>query len=253
VPLREVLARILEESGYVHALKSEGSEEGLDRLENLEELLNAAEAFERQEPQAGPRDFLDRSALVSDQDLSPDRADVVTLMTLHAAKGLEYSVIFLTGLEEGVFPHERSSQSDEELEEERRLCYVGLTRAKDRLFLSRARVRRVYGAESFFRPPSRFLSELSAGVTVEEDRSRPIPEPALRSEPAEPRGSGSFFLPEPGEADYREGMRVRHARYGSGTVERVEGRGPSAKVHVRFAEAGTKKFIASLAGLEVEL
>ncbi|MBI5017949.1 MAG: UvrD-helicase domain-containing protein [Deltaproteobacteria bacterium] len=255
VPLRELLARIVEEAGYVQALKGEGSEEALDRLENLEELLNAAESFERhgaEEPggAASPREFLDRSALVSDQDLSPDRADVVTLMTLHAAKGLEYSVVFLTGLEEGVFPHDRSSHSDDELEEERRLCYVGLTRAKDRLFLTRARVRRVYGAESFFRPPSRFLSELPAAAEPAELRAAAVPAAAR---PPERGSSGHFFLPEPGEADYREGMRVRHARYGLGSVERVEGRGPSAKVHVRFADAGTKKFIASLAGLEVEL
>jgi DNA helicase-2/ATP-dependent DNA helicase PcrA len=262
--LREILVRILEESGYTAALKTEGTEEATERLENLEELLNAAEAFERQEEDGGGglRDFLDRAALVSDQDIGPERADVVTLMTLHAAKGLEYSVVFLAGLEEGVFPHERSSHSDDELEEERRLCYVGLTRAKDRLFLSRARIRRVYGTESFFRPPSRFLADLPAHTRqeevtverVEDDSFRRRPAPARSVPPRETEeGSGRFMAPEPGEADYRPGMRVRHERYGLGTVEGVDGRGPTAKVRVRFSDGAVRKFIAALAGLEVEV
>jgi len=205
---------------------------------------------------------LDRAVLVSDQDLGPDRADGVTLMTLHAAKGLEYSVVFLTGMEEGVFPHERSSHSEGELEEERRLCYVGLTRAKDRLFLSRARLRRVYGAESFFRSPSRFLGDLPAqtrtlDVTVEpadsSDGEPRVGKTGAQREAVSSEGSGRFFAPEPGEADYREGMRVRHPRYGLGTVEGVDGKGPKAKVSVRFSGGAARKFISALAGLEVEM
>jgi DNA helicase-2/ATP-dependent DNA helicase PcrA len=158
---------------------------------------------------------------------------------------------------------------------------VGLTRAKDRLFLSRARVRRVYGAESFFRPPSRFLGELPLGTGGQDEappraswdsvsragrtpagavperappaREGHVPRPSGREEERpSPEPSGRFYLPEPGEADYRRGMKVRHPRYGLGTVELVEGRGPSAKVHVRFTDSGSKKFIASLAGLEIE-
>ena len=250
--VRELLARILEESGYGDFLQTEGPEQAEERMENLAELLNAAEAFEA-EDEGGLRAFLDRAALVTDQDVGPDRADVVTLMTLHSAKGLEYPVVFLTGLEEGVFPHHRSSDSPGGLEEERRLCYVGITRAQDRLYLTRARVRRVYGAEGYLRPPSRFLEELPEGVY-----RRPLrPALPLWAQPtcAFPRapqgGGGRYLVPEPGEETFRPGMGVRHPRYGAGTVSAVEGRGPKAKVAVRFAGGETRKFVAGLAGLEV--
>ncbi|MDW7709353.1 MAG: 3'-5' exonuclease [Deferrisomatales bacterium] len=251
--LRELLVRILEESGYADFLKGEGPEQAEERLQNLEELLNAAEAFEAEE-QGGLRAFLDRAALVTDQDLGPDRADVVTLMTLHSAKGLEYPVVFVTGMEEGVFPHHRSSDSSRELEEERRLCYVGITRAQDHLYLTRARVRRVYGAEGFLRPPSRFLEELPAGVFRR--RTAPVTpawdSPAAPWSPGEEEAEGGRFLvPEPGEEEFRPGMRVRHPRYGAGLVTAVDGRGPRAKVAVRFAGGEAKKFVAALAGLEV--
>jgi DNA helicase-2/ATP-dependent DNA helicase PcrA len=253
-PLRELLARILEESGYVDALKGDGADQAEERLENLEELLNATEAFERDE-RGDVYDFLDRAALVTDQDLSGDRVDLVTLMTLHSAKGLEYPVVFLAGLEEGVFPHHMSSDTPEEIEEERRLCYVGITRAKDRLYLTRARKRRVYGREDAFRLPSRFLQELppgfyrrgvtGGGVYTDPDVAEPPP-----PEPAESR---RYLVPEPGEADYQPGMQVRHPRYGVGAVLRTEGRGPRAKVTVQFQGAGTRKFLAAMAGLEVAL
>ncbi len=251
--IRDLLVRVLEDSGYLDALKGEQSEQGEARLENLEELLNAAEAFEAEEA-GGLAAFLDRAALVSDQDRSPDRLDAVTLMTLHSAKGLEYPVVFLAGLEEGVFPHQRSSDSPEELEEERRLCYVGMTRAMDRLYLTRARMRRVYGAEGFFRPRSRFLEELPpevyrpAGAGERVTDARPE-EAAVPPDPSE----GRTYAPEPDEADYRPGMRVRHPKYGRGEVSRVDGRGPRAKVTVRFRDGTTRKFLAALSGLEVFL
>jgi DNA helicase-2/ATP-dependent DNA helicase PcrA len=255
-PLRELLIRILEDSGYLEALQSEGTEEAKGRLENLEELLNAAEAFERDE-QGDVRDFLDRAALVTDQDLGPDRADVVTLMTLHSAKGLEYPVVFLAGLEEGVFPHHMSSDTPEEIEEERRLCYVGITRAQNRLYLTRARIRRVYGADDYVRLPSRFLEELPAGVYRRHALGLEMPgarwdsgSPDVSPSPGE---AGRYLVPEPGEADYQTGMRVRHPRYGIGAVVRTEGRGPRAKVTVQFTEAGTRKFIAAMAELEVAM
>ncbi len=248
VPTRELLTRILQESGYLESLRLEGPERSEERLENLEELLNAAEAFEVEDG-GGVRAFLDRAALVTDQDLSPDRADAVTLMTLHSAKGLEYPVVFLAGLEEGVFPHHMSSTSPGELEEERRLCYVGITRAMDRLFLTRARVRRVYGAEGYLRPPSRFLRELPEGVL---GRSSPV-EPTEQREPELASDSRRYLVPEPGEADYRSGSWVRHPRYGEGRILRVDGRGPRAVVSVRFTSGGERRFMAAMAGLEVAL
>ncbi len=254
VPVRELLLRILEDSGYLEELQALERREAEDRRANLEELLNAAEAFERDEG-GDLRGFLDRAALVTDQDRGPDRAEVVTLMTLHAAKGLEYPVVFLTGLEEGVFPHHRSSDSDRELEEERRLCYVGMTRARDRLFLTRARVRRVYGADGAVRLPSRFLHELPPGVfrRVEPEPAPPDPWSAPTEALSPPPADGRYFLPEPGEAAYRQGMAVRHARYGPGRVLRVDGRGVGAKVTVRFQDAGTRKFLAAMAALEIAL
>ncbi len=243
LPVRELLVRILAESGYAEARRAEG-EEGEERLENLEELLNAAEAFAASGG-GGPREFLDRAALVSDQDAGPDRADVVTLMTLHSAKGLEFPAVFVTGLEEGVFPHHLSAADPDKLEEERRLCYVGLTRAMDRLVLTRSRVRRVYGTEGLFRPPSRFLGELPRAAERPAPAARPMP-------PAAPEAR-RYLTPDPGEAPYRVGMAVRHAKYGAGAVTQVEGRGPAAKVAVRFAAGDTRKFVAALAGLEVAL
>jgi DNA helicase-2/ATP-dependent DNA helicase PcrA len=254
-PLRDLLGRILQDSGYAAALGAEGGEQAETRLENLEELLNAAEAFEQTE-QGGIREFLDRAALVSEQDRTEDRADAVTLMTLHAAKGLEYPAVFLSGLEEGVFPHHMSSDTPAGIEEERRLCYVGMTRAQDRLYLTRAHIRRVYGAEGYLRPPSRFLKELPPGVYP---AGALAPTPAARPHPADverpppPPAEGRYFAPEPGEAEYRPGMAVRHPTYGVGSVVRVDGHGQRAKVTVRFADSGTRKFIAAMAGLEISL
>ncbi|GAB4253047.1 ATP-dependent helicase [Deferrisoma sp.] len=253
VPLRELLLRILEDSGYLEALAKEDPREAQERRENLQELLNAAEAFERDEG-GGAKAFLDRAALVSDQDLGPDRAEAVTLMTLHAAKGLEYRVVFLTGLEEGTLPHQLSIWEDGDVEEERRLCYVGMTRAKDRLFLSRARIRRVYGRDEGLRDPSRFLGELPPGAF-----RRVEPEPAAPSYgdespdrlPGETADDGGLYLqPEPGAVTFRPGMRVRHPAYGAGRILRVQGRGPATKLVVQFAES-TRKLLAWVSDIEI--
>ena len=257
-PLRDLLVRILQESGYAAALGAEGGEQAETRLENLEELLNAAEAFEQTE-QGSIRDFLDRAALVSDQDRTEERTDAVTLMTLHAAKGLEYPAVFLTGMEEGVFPHHMSSDRPAGLEEERRLCYVGMTRAQDRLYLTRAHIRRVYGAEGYLRPPSRFLRELPPqvypGFAAQPAPARPDPVFTTDADlpPSPAPAKGRYFAPEPGEASFQPGMAVRHPTYGVGSVLRVDGHGQRAKVTVRFADSGTRKFIAAMAGLEIAL
>jgi len=252
VPLRELLLRVLEDSGYLESLPRLDPREARERRENLQELLNAAETFEREEG-GDPKAFLDRAALVSDQDLGPDRAEVVTLMTLHAAKGLEYRVVFLTGLEEGVLPHQFSMREDEEVEEERRLCYVGMTRAKDRLYLSRARIRAVYGRDGGIREPSRFLGDLPAGVF-----RRVEPEPAVpwthvtphRPADLPAEAGGRYIQPEPGAVAFRAGMRVRHPAHGPGRIVRVQGRGPATKLVVRFA-GGTRKLLAWMSDIEV--
>jgi DNA helicase-2/ATP-dependent DNA helicase PcrA len=252
-----LLDRILDESGYREWLRRDDGEKAVDRLENLSELLNAAEAFER-ESGGGYAEFLDRAALVSDQDRSGEGWDGLTLMTVHSAKGLEFDCVFLAGMEEGVFPHILSSDTPEGIEEERRLCYVAMTRARDRLYLTRSRVRRVYGSESILRGPSRFLSELDPSALAVE-RVREVL-PAARNRPSTetpklpPNGSedeGSWILPEPDQCAYVVGMRVRHGKYGQGVVGTVEGRGPNARVTVDFGGAGRKKFVAGMAGLEI--
>ncbi len=252
LPLRDLLVRILEESGYLAAVRADGTDQAEDRLENLEELLNAAEAFEA-EADGGVQEFLDRAALVSDQDVAAEGSQAVTLMTLHSAKGLEYPAVFVAGLEEGVFPHHMSSDDPAQLEEERRLCYVGMTRAMEHLYLTRAMIRRVYGAEGFFRPRSRFLEELPPGVYRPAGQGpapgRPGAAPAAEAQEA----TGRFYAPDPEEAEYRPGLRVRHPRYGLGTVQRVEGRGPRARVAVQFAGGDLRRFLAGLAGLEIAL
>ncbi|MGO9271349.1 MAG: ATP-dependent helicase [Terriglobia bacterium] len=275
--LPEFFKAILDLSGYRKVLEAENSPEAADRIENLEELVNAAaSAAQRGETLA---EFIDHAALVSDTDQFDERARV-TLMTLHSAKGLEFNTVFLAGLEEGVFPHKLSLDSESGIEEERRLCYVGMTRAKDHLTLSWARYRRSFGQEGFEGSrPSRFLREvpkkLVERVNINQGRSAPKPQTtwgeavnSVRSVERffEERGRGSAgagsgvrkgsqgisFGPAPARAQgrWRVGSRVRHAKYGFGTVMGCEGEGEDAKVTISFPGYGTKKLIERYAGLE---
>jgi DNA helicase-2/ATP-dependent DNA helicase PcrA len=222
-------------------------------------------------------DFLDHAALVSDADNYDEQA-LITLMTLHSAKGLEFDHVFLTGMEEGVFPHSRSQNDTEELEEERRLCYVGMTRAKETLTLTRAVYRRTYGSERLTGSlPSRFLQEIPPELIVtaagsladagETRRYEPDPEysyseeefvrrvrganvPARRDSesPARARTSTPRRV---GRVDSNPliGQRVRHATYGAGTITGVEGDGDERKLTVRFSDHGTKKLMERYANL----
>ncbi len=158
--LSELTLRLIEDSGYMMMLQDEGTDEAAERVENLFELVSAIKDYERANPDAGLADFLDHVALISDVDSFVENSDRLTLMTLHSAKGLEFKNVFMTGMEEGLFPHSRSADSPDELEEERRLCYVGMTRAKERLHLLSARSRSVYG-ESSYRLRSRFIDEIA--------------------------------------------------------------------------------------------
>jgi len=242
---------VLSASGYRDVLKGERSSEADARLENLEELIAAAEDFELTwvaregsapaEPLAG---FLDQVALVSDVDELDDGARAVTLMTLHAAKGLEFPVVFVTGMEEGVFPHARSLDATADIEEERRLCYVGLTRARKRLFLSYALHRRLHGYEGG--DPSRFLSEIPRGqLTFLNARPGGTPTPgAGRDLEAEGFGPADDDLP------FAVGAHVRHAQFGEGLVVGVERDGSDTIVTVRFASVGRKRLSLSYAHLE---
>jgi DNA helicase-2/ATP-dependent DNA helicase PcrA len=231
---------VLDACGYRQALKQERTPEGVARLENLEELIAAAEDHERTQGSSALESFLDTVALVSDVDELPDGGRGVTLMTLHSAKGLEFPRVFLTGLEEGVFPHARALETSEEVEEERRLCYVGLTRAKERLYLSWALHRRIHGYG--VGEPSRFLSEMPEEHLV--PLNAPRAEPRFAEAPPPPAVDGDEPWP------LRVGDRVRHARWGEGLVVGLERDGTDVVVTVGFASVGRKKLSLQYAHLE---
>jgi len=251
----EAIARVLQKSGYLAALEREGTPEAEARLENLRELVSSAEDFvaesvEGDEERAPVELFLDQVALVSDVDRWDRRAERVSLMTAHSAKGLEFPVVFLVGLEEGIFPHAAAARDAAGIEEERRLFYVGMTRAMERLVLSCAQERRRYGSRTFA-VPSRFLRE--------------IPEEVLQGELPEAREAGPLgrrredasldYSYGQGEAEAAgaaipRGMRVRHPVFGAGTVLDVSGAGPNQKLRVRFDRVGVKTLVLRFANLE---
>ena len=233
-------------SGYRDALKADRSAESEARQENLEELSSAADEFVAGQEALGATEvtlesFLDSIALVADTDEIDPEAGKVTLMTLHSAKGLEFPVVFLTGMEEGVFPHSRSMDDPEELEEERRLCYVGITRAKQRLALSYALHRRSqgYGVSE----PSRFLREIPESQLT-----------LLNGRATDPGGGASRApapAPEPADAfPFRLGAKLRHARWGEGLLVGLEREGDEVIATVRFASVGRKRLSLQYAHLE---
>ena len=261
--LHEQVRRVIEASGLREHHAREKDNRGEARVENLDELVNAAEAFEPEQADELPplASFLAHATLESGETQAADGRDCVQLMTLHSAKGLEFPTVFMVGLEEGLFPSERSVFDPEKLPEERRLCYVGITRAMQRLYLSHAESRRIYG-HTEYRAPSRFLAEIPAPL-VEEVRprlsvSRPLYDPAAHT-PRRHRGAASS--PTAGAAPRRQatgedvpirlGARVRHAKFGEGVVIRYEGNGPNQQVQVNFERAGQKWLMCAYAKLEV--
>jgi DNA helicase II / ATP-dependent DNA helicase PcrA len=252
--LQRLLERILEATGYSAALAAEDSQESQDRLENLAELLSAAADYEARESSPSLAGFLDRAALLSDADQVKDDAPV-TLMTLHSAKGLEFESVFVVGMEEGLLPHSRSLTSSEGLEEERRLAYVGMTRAMERLFLSWAQSRQVFGQRRTGEK-SRFLDEIDTD-RLEVTGARAIARAAPRREASSrewrsPRPEAPPPLPAGAFDEIRAGVRVRHPLFGVGTVLRREGDGDDLKLTVSFPGVGAKKLVARYAGLEVQ-
>jgi DNA helicase-2/ATP-dependent DNA helicase PcrA len=240
MPAPAFIDLVLNATGYRKSLVDDRSPESEARLENLEELIAAAEDYVHAEEEPTLEGFLDGVALVSDIDELEDAESRVTLMTLHSAKGLEFPVVFLTGLEEGVFPHARSMDDNAEIEEERRLCYVGITRARERLHLSFAIHRRIHGYG--VGEPSRFLREMPeeelAFVNVKRE---PTFEPARPAEPIDPPDD---------DWPVRVGARVRHARFGEGLVVGVERDGGDTIVTVGFASVGRKRLSLQYAQLE---
>jgi DNA helicase-2/ATP-dependent DNA helicase PcrA len=308
VSTAELLKFLIDRTGYIKALEAEDTPEAISRIENLRELVNAA--MDSKDRGETLDQFLDHAALVSDADAYDERAQI-TLMTLHAAKGLEFPLVFLCGLEEGLFPHSRTFLQPDDIEEERRLCYVGMTRAMDTLILSRAVYRRRYGTDlPEASVPSRFLEEVplqlvedlgsprrsrtSGGITnrtgtaapgraettyafdshyayEDEDQSASWRPP---EKPKQPSYSGKaynsidniaeffasrgkkFSVPKvpreapTGKRGFRPGQKVRHPKYGEGTVYQREGEGEEAKITVQFPRFGLKKLVEKYAQLE---
>ena len=235
-----LLEHLLSVTGY--AALYEGSEDSEDqnRRENLQELVSSAREFERSNAEGATiAEYLDGVSLATDAEAAISRGGAVTLSTLHAAKGLEFPAVFVVGLEEGYLPHGQSAEDPEELEEERRLLYVGMTRAKDELTLSLADRRLVYGRVEP-RLPSRFVEEIPARVVERhETQRRSVLAPTIFSRQVE----------EPEEAPLARGRRVRHPRYGYGVILAQEGSGEQMRLTVYFDRAGKKKFVARYADL----
>ena len=248
-PVPDLVSVLLQETGYSAELEQEGTPEALSRIENLQELISAALDFVQRSEDTTLQAFLDMVALLTNVDEGMrDTRGRVTLMTLHMAKGLEFPVVFIEGMEEGVFPHGRAYTDPEELEEERRLCYVGVTRAKKRLFLTAAVQRRLYGGESF-NLPSRFLEEITPHLL--ERIEAPSPSYATSLE-----GYGASVLRYEVEADqtpfvdfYQPGIQVRHPEWGVGRIRERMGNGDEMKVVVTFPGIGTKKLKVKYAQL----
>ena len=269
--LSEFVALVLEKTKYLEALKEEKTEENQNRIENIYELLGVVAEFEKEDENNNLTAFLDNIALVSDVDKLDEEEDSVTLMTLHSAKGLEYKVIFLVGMEEGLFPSGRSIGEIAELEEERRLCYVGITRAREKLFLSCANQRTIYGRTEYTMP-SRFVEEIPNDLIETEEKYKPsynykkeesspvttsfgrtqIKAPSFGIDPT------SFLtrMNRPSAKavnldDYKVGIKVEHKKFGIGTILKVEKEDDDLKVEVKFDRFGMKRMMAKFAGLNI--
>lgn len=265
LPLAELAAAIMNDTGYTAKLKEERTSEAADRLANLEELLVAMEEFTKGSPENGLSQFLEQVALVSDLERSDAGHDSATLMTLHAAKGLEFPLVFMIGMEEKLFPHVRSLEDPEQMEEERRLCYVGMTRARERLLLTNARRRRIFGQDQY-NQPSRFIADIPKAQLDHEEAGTAASGWGIRSMGTTAAHSGhnlaSVFaaaesepveveiIPEDSDDGVYIGMKVRHAKFGVGTVRKIEGFDDSQKVIVWFNSTGPKKLLTRFAGLE---
>ena len=247
ISLSEIVGSILEQSGLIQFHEKEPGEKGKTRKENLEELLSAAKNFEMsfsddKTNREITEQFLSNVSLDAGDRQADEFDDAVQLMTLHSAKGLEFPLVFMTGLEETLFPHGRSMESPDQLEEERRLCYVGITRAMKKLYLTYAESRRLHGND-IFNPPSRFIKEIPSECIMEIRPKASVTMPYSRNE-----SKPMDFEDQIGIA---LGQKVQHPKFGQGIVLNYEGAGESARVQVNFESAGTKWLVLSFANLEV--
>jgi DNA helicase-2/ATP-dependent DNA helicase PcrA len=242
--LQEQIDQVIHGSELIGFFQKEKGERGETRVENLE--VSAARSFKADAAEEmTPLDaFLSHAALEAGEGQAEAWEDCVQLMTMHSAKGLEFPLVFLCGMEDGLFPHQRSVADPNGLEEERRLCYVGITRAKQTLYITYAEQRRLHGMDSFSQP-SRFIAEIPEEL-VEEIRPR-----VQVSRPISPRSRGHTGGIAPGESlGVKLGQRVRHGKFGDGVILNCEGQGAHARVEVNFETAGTKWLVLSYANLD---
>lgn len=281
MPISRFIETLLEDTGYLQALESQNTPDTQMRIENLREFVGVAREFETKEEDSSLENFLNQIALVSDIDTADIEDDRVTLMTLHSAKGLEFPTVFLVGMEEGIFPHARTLLEPDEIEEERRTCYVGITRAEKKLYLTYARYRTLYGKSNAY-PPSRFLAEIPEKYLEQPQRSgknygigRPQSafevlqelkkssslinlvgsNPALpicsklRSVQHKERTSENPIRPNL-DVIWREGDKVRHGKWGIGTIVSVRGEGEEVELKIAFPQVGIKGLMQKYAPIE---
>ena len=285
--ITELIKHTLKETGYTKALEDENSIEAENRIENLEEFLTIAVQFEEEEADNDLSTFLEGITLSSDIDGMDEEEESVTLMTLHSAKGLEFPVVFLVGMEEGIFPGYKSIGEPKELEEERRLCYVGITRAKNNLYLTCSRQRTMFGSTSC-NPVSRFVKEIPENMLEGANEIDSEPEnkfkdsnyewsygksgnngkvvsykvdiPSSKPEPSFAFKSAESFLAKLNNkaqgndtdlSKYKEGQRIYHKRFGEGNISKIEPEGDDLKLDIQFDKVGHKRLMAKFANLEI--
>ncbi len=243
--LRDLVDHVIQRSGLIEYHKKEAGEKGRTRVENLAELVTAASDFEPEpldEAEEVPlKLFIDHAALDAGETQASEHESAIQLMTLHSAKGLEFPLVFITGFEEGLFPHKLSTEEPDQLQEERRLCYVGMTRSMERLFIVHAEMRNLHGTETF-NPPSRFLREIPAELTLE-----------VRTGGSIPRRNATTRKVSKGEVpdtEFKLGQRVFHEVFGEGVILNYEGQGSNARVEVNFDSSKTKWLMVSYAKLQ---
>lgn len=265
-PVEDLIDRVLRDTGYLEELENERTPQAQSRIDNLHELISVAQEFAASEEENNLENFLAHVALVSDIDDTELGEDAITLMTLHSSKGLEFPVVFLVGMEEGLFPHARTLMDETEIEEERRLCYVGITRAKEKLFLSSTKMRTIYGNTVTY-PPSRFLQEIPARLvkTIKrQERFSALENFKQVSEkystrPQKPASTFNphSFMPQKTAAAaggtgtrFNTGDRVSHSKWGEGMVVSVKDSPDGQEVKVAFAGAGVRSLLTKYAVLK---
>jgi len=263
-PVSVALGKVLDRSGYLQDLREERSEEAEGRIENLMELVSAAREYESRSPEPSLAGFVDQLSLLSDVDEEAGSKNArVVMLTMHSAKGLEFPVVVISGLEEGLFPHSRASDDEIELEEERRLCYVGITRAQRRLVLTSAARRRVFG-DYQSTEPSRFIEEIPASLIDEVPSSFGSPQPSFypfRHQQGKGRyrgrvrqGATPYAYEDEDQSTptgLKKGLRVKHPTFGVGTILSIEPLDDDTKLVVRFLSVGQKTLRAKFAKLEM--